>query len=447
MHQRFRWLGHAVAALVLLVAAPPAFARGTAWRPITGAIQWSCGGRVEAWATWQAQYANGQATGATRDEQRHTAGTCPSGPGGAAWHTVTGNIAWPCAGVETWATWQAAYLHGRATGATRDFQSFASGACSGAAGGGAAAGTRPVATLTLPFAPRGLSLGPAAGDLAATDGRRCVVVLGGRVAQTIPLCDFIAWVPGSRWVVHNALTPPTIQGSVVRRFVALRYAGGTAGVPVTIPCSGGLPASVQPVSGPAVAYVCRGALHTLALGKPGATPRTYSLPAGLGQARLLVDPTGTYAAALRRNGWVNVYRLADGSELPGTYLAGTPLQAAWSNNGTLALINAAGGLTLWRPGVGVVSLATPDHPYGYRLLWQPGGPGVLALSTLLTGLGGAPSGGVVAGPGGTVRPFAPALPRGDVVLALAPGGRDLWYGSNANGQAAGAYTMSEAPLP
>lgn len=445
MDKRFRCLLNGAGALLLLVTAPPAFAQGITWKPITGDIQWSCGIQVETWATWQAEYVDGEATGATTAYQQHTAGICPSA--GTRWETTIGNIAWPCADVETWETWQAEYVNGQATGATRDFQSVASGDCPNSASGGA---TPPLATLTLPFAPYRLSLGPATGDLAANGSGGCVVVLGSKLAQTIPLCDFIAWVPGSRWVVHNELSPPTSHGGGVKDVVAVPYAGGTAGAPVTIPCANGLPGSVQPISGPAVAYVCDGVLNILALREAGGTPKTYGFLTGRESAPLLIDPTGTDAAWFQPNGEVNVYRLADGSELPGTYMAGSPAQAAWSNNGTLALINASGVLTVWRPGSSVVSVATPQHELGYRLLWKPDGSGVLALATLSTvvpGLAPGPPGGVAVDPNGTVQTFAPALPQADYVLALTPDGKDLWYGPYPDGYTAGAYTMSEAPIP
>jgi hypothetical protein len=163
------------------------------------------------------------------------------------------------------------------------------------------------------------------------------------------------------------------------------------------------------------------------------------------QSPILVDPTGTYAAVRHSNGSVNICRLSDGRVTPGTYMARNPVVWAWSSNRILALINASGGLTVWRPGSGVVSVPTRDNPCGHRLLWKPDGSGVLVLSTFLTGLGRAPSGGVVVDPGGHVQTFAPALPQGDLVLALMPGGKDFWYGPK--GHIRGTHTMSEAPLP
>lgn len=457
MTKGLRWIVNGGTALLLLAAAVPAFAQGTAaWPPVTGDVQWSCGGKVETWATWQAEWVDGHATGAIRDYQQHSAGTCPSGGSGgassAAWKTVTGNITWPCSGVENWVTWQAEYVGGQATGATRDFQAFASGDCPRSSG---STSVTPAGTvLALPFPPEDLSVGPSAGDLAATNGTsKCVVVLGGKVADTIPLCNSIAWVPGSQWVVHDTLAPPTIQGSVEQDVVAVRYTGDTAGAPVTVPCANGVPQLVQPVSGPAVSYLCHGVLDIFPLGIPGAMPKTYGFAKVSGpffvlQPPLLVDPTGTYVAMRRSNGWVNVYRLSDGSEISGTYMAGNPVAWAWSNSGALALINASGGVTVWRPGSGAVTVATPNHPYGYRLLWKPDGSGVLVLSTLLTGLGSAPSGGVVVDPNGHTQTFAPKLPAGDFVLALTPGGKHMWYGPEPDTmQRAGTFTMTEAPLP
>lgn len=397
MVKRLRWVVNGGAALLLLAAAASAFAQApAAWAPVSGDVRWSCGGKVEMWATWQAERVDGHAIGAIRDYQQHATGTCPPGAGSIAmWKTVT-----------------------------------------------------------LPFPPLDLSMGPAAGDLAASDETsQCVVVLGGKVAETMPLCNSIAWVPGSQWVVHDNLTPPTIQGSVEQDIVAVPYTGDTAGPPLTIPCGNGLPQLVQAVSGPAVTYLCHGVLHVFSLGAAGATSRTYSFvpvsgPLDMMQPPILVDPTGTYVAVRRSNGWVNVYRLSDGSEFSGTYMAGNPVAWAWSNHGALALMNASGALTVWRLGSGAVTVATPDHPYGYRLLWKPNGSGVLALSTLLTGLGSAPSRGVIVDPNGHTQTFAPALPAGAFVLALTPGVQDMWYGPDPDtAEPAGAFTMSEAPLP
>lgn len=297
-------------------------------------------------------------------------------------------------------------------------------------------------------------MGPGAGDLAATNPTsECAVALGGEVVQTIQRCDAIAWVPGSPWVVHDNLTPPTIRGSVEQDVVAVSYTGGKAGKPVTIPCAKGLPQLVQPLSGPAVAYLCGGVLNILPLGAGGASPETYDFvhvagPWNVNQPPVLVDPMGTYAAVRRTNGSVNVYRLSDGSEMPGTYSAGNPVAWAWSGDGTLALVNASGGVTVWRPGSRPVSAATPDHPYGYRLLWEPGGSGVVVLSSLLTGLAGAPSGGVIVDLSGHTQTFAPSVPPGDFVLALTPGGKGMGYGPDPDTTAhAGAFALSEAPLP
>lgn len=422
------------------LVAGPASAASNSWQTVTGNVQWSCNGQVETWDTWQAQYVDGQATGATADFQSHAAGTCPSGSS-VTWQTVTGNIAWPCSGVETWETWLAEYVSGQATGATRDFQDFVSGSCSSGgssgtnghpAGSGAASSpssTAPTA-VTLPLPPSSMSVGPADGDFVAAAGNNsCYVVRAGQLTKTIPTCGWIGWVPGGDWIVYNQVTaPPDLTPS---GYYALNLTGGS---PSALPCAAGVPANVQPLRGPAVVYRCGADLDILRLGS-GAQPKVYSglpLP-NMAVNAFAVDPTQTYIAVTTPQGWVNVYRLADGTQLPGTYMAGNPEGMAWSSNGILA-IDSSEGLTVWHPGVSVFSLGAPANDN--LLTWLPNNSGVLAISGLQPA---SPPAGYLVTTSGGMQEVAPAQ-SGVVSFGFTSDGNYYWHGPQSIGS--GPYTVT-----
>ena len=294
---------------------------------------------------------------------------------------ITGDIAFPCPGVETW---QAAYVAGAATGATRDVVPHASGICPPSP-----AVPVPLASATFPFWPESISAGPASGEFAVTDGvSQCAVMVADRVVETIPLCNAIAWAPGSPWVVHSDMSTPTIRGSQVVGYAAQSFADGTAGPTVALPCAKGAPSLVQATAGSAVDFVCSGQLETMDLQAQTVAEAVYgSSVTTWSPAITLIDPSGTYVAVAALNGEVTIRNITDGSLVPGTYMAGPPVAEGWSGSGDLALVNSAGGVTVWHPGVRAVSVTAAAIPYGYRLLWAPDGSRVLVLETEAVGLG------------------------------------------------------------
>ncbi len=427
---------------MVALAAGPVSAASSSWQTVTGNVQWSCSGHVETWDSWQAEYVDGQATGTTATFQAHSAGTCLLGSG-VTWQRVTGNIAWPCSGVETWETWQAEYVNGQTTGVTRDFQDFASGDCStaGASGGSsqpARSGTSsspPSAApsaLTLPLPPSSMSVGPAEGDFVAAAGNStCYVAQAGKLDNTIPTCGWIGWVPGGDWIVYNQVTAPPELSTT--GYYALNLAGGS---PSALPCASGVPANVQPLPGPAVAYRCGANLDIITLGS-GTPPKVYSglpLP-NMAVNAFAVDPTQTVIAVTTPQGWVNVYRLADGAQLPGTYMAGNPEGMAWSSNGILA-VDSSEGLTLWHPGGRVFSLGAPANDN--LLTWLPDSSGVLAISGLQPA---SPPPAYLVTTSGGMQQVAPAQ-SGVVSFGFTSDGNYYWHGAQTTGSRPYTVTAS-----
>jgi hypothetical protein len=134
-----------------------------------------------------------------------------------------------------------------------------------------------------------------------------------------------------------------------------------------------------------------------------------------------VDPTQTYVALRTPQGWVNIYRLADGARLPGTYMAGTPEGMAWSDNGILAL-DSSEGLTLWHPGGGVFRLRAPADDN--LLTWLPDDAGVLAISGFQPA---SPAAAYLVTISGRLQQVVPAR-RGVVAFGFTADGNYYWRG-------------------
>lgn len=422
-----------LATISSIAAAGPVLAAAS-WETITGNIQWSCNGLVETWDTWQAEYAGGEATGTTTDFLRHVAGTCPSGAT-VAWKAVTGDIQWPCSGKETWSTWEEEVVDGQATGGTRNVVQHSAGNCAAAGSSGSGTGNSGSTSVQPPSVtlapvdgqPISASSGPSAGEVAVGTTGRCVVARSGQVIHTLPACAWVQWVPGSEWVVYEQVGAPPDTSPL--GYYAMPIGGSS---PIALPCSGGSVRSVQAIPGPAVAYDCNGELTILPLGT-ASQAKSYSW-AKLPQAAFAVDPTQTYVAITTPQGWVNVYRLADGSQLAGTYMAGDPQAMAWSAKGVLA-IDSSEGITLWRPGTSV--LTVPQVANENLLAWLPDGSAVLALSAM-----NSASRGYQVDLAGTAKALAPNA--SEEVLGLTADGTSFWY-DTANVQPATiVYTLTAA---
>ncbi len=112
------------------------------------------------------------------------------------------------------------------------------------------------------------------GDFVATDGvGDCAAGVAGRLADTMPLCDCIAWTPAAPCVVHDDPGGPTVQGSHVMGATALSFATAITGTGVALFCAAGPPGFVQPV-----APACRRLRSRPGPSRPSCTGRRCCLP-------------------------------------------------------------------------------------------------------------------------------------------------------------------------
>jgi hypothetical protein len=285
-----------------------------------------------------------------------------------------------------------------------------------------------------------VSAGPGDGDLAVSGADAVYVVLGGRLAATIPMAQGARWVPGGDWLVYARTGAPTIQGV---RGVGHRVAQAKAGRGATwdLPSCARQP---QPLPGPAVAFVCRGVLEIAPLGASGlGTPTTFPWTARLGGGRaaprLKVDPSRRLVAATNSQGWITVYRLAGGQPLPGVFMAAAPngpAGLAWSPSGDVLAVSWPAGFALWRPGTQVVMV--PAAAYDDVIRWLPGGAALVAASSFSPAK--APAGHRVALDGSSRVVIPPST---GPVLAISADGLYAWRAA-APSAATGAPASSAA---
>ena len=230
----------------------------------------------------------------------------------------------------------------------------------------------------------GVTAGPAPGEVTVErDGMfTSAVVANGRVADVAPTQG----IPDSPWLWTTAGSGPGHPGTTY-------VSNAPGGKPyAALPAC----ASIYPGSRllpHAVAYWCGGDLRILGLPAtvepiPASATQVYKVPGAplYGSYRAYsVNPTGTLVAV---NGDHNaqglvIYRLADGTRLPGQFPAGSYGAFTWSSRGVLAFAGTPfsatqPGVYFWTPGGPSRTFQVTGDPT--FLQWEPGGQTALVLT-------------------------------------------------------------------